>query len=101
MPRVITANCIGTKDRSCVSVCPVDAIHPTVAEDSGEYQLYINPDVCIDCGACESVCPTQAIYADEDIPEQYKIFIEINRDYYQLSKEEFRKKWEEFYKKKG
>lgn len=101
MPRVITEKCIGTKDRSCVSVCPVDCIHPTEAEDSGELQLYIDPDVCIDCGACESVCPAQAIYAEEDLPQEYKIYVEINRDYYKLNKEEFRTKWAEFYKGKG
>lgn len=101
MARVITEKCIGTKDRSCVSVCPVDCIHPTESEDSGEFQLYIDPDVCIDCGACESVCPVSAIYPEEDVPEEYKTYIEINKDYYKLNKEEFKAKWENFYKQKG
>jgi len=99
MTRVITSKCIGTKDRSCVSVCPVDCIHPVESEDSGEKQLYIDPDVCIDCGACEAVCPVQAIYPEEDVPEDQKIFIEINKDYYKLSKEEFKSKWGQFYEK--
>jgi NAD-dependent dihydropyrimidine dehydrogenase PreA subunit len=99
MTRVITDKCINTKDRSCVSVCPVDCIHPVDSEDSGEHQLYIDPDVCIDCGACEAVCPVQAIYPEEELPEDQKVFVEINKDYYKLSKEEFRAKWEQFYAK--
>src|SRR3989442_8522502 len=53
MTYVIAEPCIGTKDKSCVDVCPVDCIH---GEDSDE-QLYINPEECIDCGACEPACP--------------------------------------------
>lgn len=93
MARVITEACIGTKDRSCVSVCPVDCIHPTESEDKGEMHLYIDPDVCIDCGACESVCPVSAIYPEEDVPENLKKYIEMNKDYYKLSPEEFEAKW--------
>ncbi|HEU4558886.1 MAG TPA: ferredoxin, partial [Longimicrobium sp.] len=50
MPYVITEPCIGTKDGSCVEVCPVDCIYES------EDQYYINPDECIDCGACEPEC---------------------------------------------
>ena len=56
MPYVIAEPCIGTKDASCVEVCPVDCIY------EGEDQYYIHPDECIDCGACEPECPVTAIF---------------------------------------
>lgn len=75
MPYVITEACIGTKDASCVSVCPVDCIY------EADKQYYINPDECIDCGACEPECPVEAIYADDAVPENMRKYIAINRDY--------------------
>lgn len=72
MPYVITEPCIGVKDKSCVTVCPVDCIY----ED--EEMLYINPDECIDCGLCEPECPVTAIFVDTDVPAQWKEYIEIN-----------------------
>jgi ferredoxin len=59
MPHVIAEPCIGTKDTACVTVCPVDCIHPRKDEaDFGEAkQLYIDPDTCIDCGLCVDECP--------------------------------------------
>src|SRR3954451_23397773 len=73
MPYVIAEPCIGTKDASCVEVCPVDCIYE--AED----QYYINPDECIDCGACEPECPVQAIFPDTDVPPEWTTYIEKNR----------------------
>ena len=93
MTYVITEPCIGTKDRSCVEVCPVDCIHPKADEDQGEVHLYINPEECIDCGACESVCPVTAIFAEGDVPDQYKKYIEEGADHLKLSKEEFEAKY--------
>jgi len=63
MAFVITQPCIGTKDAACVEVCPVDCIHPVPSSDQYEEvaQLYIDPDECIDCGACEPECPVDAI----------------------------------------
>ena len=55
MAHIIAQPCIGTKDTACVDVCPVDCIY------EGADQLYIHPDECIDCGACEPACPVQAI----------------------------------------
>ncbi|MGC0773337.1 MAG: 4Fe-4S binding protein, partial [Candidatus Acidiferrum sp.] len=57
MAYVIAEPCIGTKDTACVDVCPVDCIHPRKDEPDFEKhtQLYINPTVCIDCGACVPV----------------------------------------------
>jgi NAD-dependent dihydropyrimidine dehydrogenase PreA subunit len=79
MTYVITQPCIGTKDRSCVDVCPVDCIHDDGDEDK---TLYIDPDECIDCGACEPACPVTAIYAEDDVPDNQKQFIEINAIWY-------------------
>ena len=85
MTFVIAEPCIGTKDTSCVDVCPVDCIHPT--KDSAEFEssdmLYIDPAECIDCGACEPACPVSAIYAEDDVPEEEEVFKEINVLWYQ------------------
>ncbi len=84
MAHVIAQPCIGTKDHSCVEVCPVDCIHPT--KDEGEFgaaeQLFIDPDVCIDCGLCVDECPVQAIFPQEDLPAEWASFIEKNAKYF-------------------
>ena len=62
MTYIIAEPCIGVKDTACVDVCPVDCIHPTkneTEEFEKENKLYIDPDECIDCGACEPVCPSR------------------------------------------
>ena len=87
MAYVITKACIGTKDRSCVEVCPVDCFYDikkkkyndqygieAKGEDYG--MLMIDPDECIDCGACESECPTNAIYQDGSVPDNLREFLE-------------------------
>ncbi len=81
---VIAEPCIGTKDTACVDVCPVDCIHPRKDEAGFDEEdlLYINPDECIDCGACEPACPVTAIFREDEVPEQWKHFIEINAAYY-------------------
>ncbi len=76
MPYVITEACIGTKDASCVSVCPVDCIY------EGTDQYYINPDECIDCGACEPECPVEAIFADDAVPGNMRSFIAKNSQFF-------------------
>ena len=75
MPYVITEACIGVKDKSCVDVCPVDCIY------EGEQMLYIHPDECIDCGACEPVCPTKAIFPETELPEKWKEYKPLNADF--------------------
>jgi Fe-S-cluster-containing hydrogenase component 2 len=62
-----------------VDVCPVDCIHDDGDEDK---MLYIDPDECIDCGACEPACPVTAIFAEDDVPDDMKPFIEINIGWY-------------------
>jgi NAD-dependent dihydropyrimidine dehydrogenase PreA subunit len=84
MTYVITQPCIGSKDASCVDVCPVDCIHPTPDErwfDRVEH-LYINPDECIECGACQPACPSTAIFEENAVPRQWKQYININASFY-------------------
>jgi NAD-dependent dihydropyrimidine dehydrogenase PreA subunit len=78
MPYFIAEPCIGVKDGACIDVCPVDCIY-TTAEDE---QMFIQPDECIDCAACEPVCPVSAIFAEDQLPEKWKAFAAKNRNYF-------------------
>ncbi len=75
MTYVITQPCIDVMDKSCVDVCPVDCIH---YEEGTDRKLYIDPDECIDCGACEPACPVSAIFAEDDVPTDQSIYTEID-----------------------
>ena len=92
MAYYITETCIDVKDKACVEVCPVDCIHPIDGE--GEPMLYIDPDECIDCGACEPECPVEAIFAEEDMPEDQDRFVEINTKYFELR--DYADEWNEW-----
>ncbi|UYP18653.1 4Fe-4S binding protein [Rhodococcus sp. Z13] len=83
MAHVVTQPCC--KDAGCVSVCPVDCIHPTPAERlfRPSEMLYIDPEKCIDCGACVDECPVDAIVPPEDLTAETQSFVEINAAYYQ------------------
>jgi NAD-dependent dihydropyrimidine dehydrogenase PreA subunit len=83
MAYVITEPCIGTKDNSCVEVCPVDYIHPTPDEEGYEAaeMLFIDPDECIDCDASVAACPVDAIYPEDLVPPEFQKYIAINADY--------------------
>lgn len=72
MAFVVTEPCIKCKYTDCVDVCPVDAFHV------GANFVVIDPEECIDCGACEPECPTSAIFAEEDVPEKWAQFTELN-----------------------
>lgn len=95
MPYVIGKNCIGVKDTACVDVCPVDCIHPRKDEEEFEAsdQLFIDPDVCIDCGVCEPECPVEAIFAEDAVPDDERDYVQINADWYTLDKGTFKTKW--------
>lgn len=84
MAHIIAEPCIGTKDAACVEVCPVDCIHPTKNEaDFAKHDmLYINPDECIDCGACAPECPVDAIFDEAELPEKWAQYTKINADWY-------------------
>ena len=85
MAYIIAEPCIGVKDLACIEVCPVDCIHPREEADgfAAAEMIYINPDECIDCAACEPVCPVTAIFEEEALPEQWKNYIEINKKYFE------------------
>ncbi|HLG20173.1 MAG TPA: ferredoxin family protein [Bdellovibrionota bacterium] len=78
MAYVIGQPCIGVKDTACVDACPVDSIHSL----EGSPQYYIEPATCIDCSACEPVCPVKAIWAGDQVPADQKKFIAINADFF-------------------
>jgi len=72
MTHVVTKKCVGCRDMACASVCPVECFH------IGPEMLYIDPDVCIDCGCCEPECPVEAIYHEDDLPEEHQGDLELN-----------------------
>ena len=76
MPYVIASPCIDVMDKSCIEECPVDCIY------EGDRKLYINPKECIDCGACEPVCPVEAISQDRRVAEEDTAFVEDNRRFF-------------------
>ena len=69
---VIALPCVDVKDRACVTVCPVDCIY------EGGRMLYIHPEECIDCGACEPACPVEAIFYEDDLPAGWAPFTAEN-----------------------
>ena len=78
MTYVIAQPCIDVLDRACVEECPVDCIY------EGERALYIHPDECVDCGACEPVCPVEAIYYEEDLPGQWQTHLADNVVFFEM-----------------
>jgi NAD-dependent dihydropyrimidine dehydrogenase PreA subunit len=76
MTYVIAEPCIDVKDQACVEECPVDCIY------EGERTLYIHPGECIDCAACEPACPVEAIFYEDDLPEEWSAFKSFNADYF-------------------
>ena len=78
MAFVITEPCVGVKDATCLTVCPVDCIHTSDEAD----QYYISPDDCIDCAYCVEACPVQAILDEFTVPAQWRQYINKNREFY-------------------
>lgn len=97
MTYVVTEQCIGCRDQSCIRACPVGCIYlaPLAvkfaslgiifagADDwsDGLGMLMINPDECTSCGACETGCPVEAIYEDCSVPEELQHWIALNARY--------------------
>ena len=77
MTYVIGQPCVDVLDRACVEECPVDCIY------EGSRSLYIHPDECVDCGACEPVCPTEAIFYEDDVPAQWKDYVSANYEFFE------------------
>ena len=94
MTYIITEPCVSTCDTACVDVCPVDCIHgPDDIEGAGAEvkvkgfvadgkQLYINPEECIDCTACEPECPVEAIFAEDEVPDEWSKYIPLNYKFF-------------------
>jgi len=78
MTYVITLPCVDVKDKACIEECPVDCIY------EGDRMMYIQPDECVDCGACEPVCPTEAIYYEDDVPADMDKFKGLNADFFNI-----------------
>jgi len=97
MTYIIAEPCVNTTDTACVDVCPVDCIYindennPKTEEKGLEVvsniimensepmdTLFIHPEECIDCGACEPECPVQAIFPEDEVPEEWSNFIKLN-----------------------
>lgn len=77
MAYIICESCI--KDKKCLEVCPVSCIY------EADKQMYIHPEECIDCGACVSACPVNAIFSEADVPQEWQVSIEQNRQWAGLS----------------
>ncbi|MFV2064000.1 MAG: ferredoxin family protein [Chloroflexota bacterium] len=75
MTYIIAEPCIDVLDQACVSVCPVDCIHYDEGTDRMDF---IDPDECIDCGACEPECPVAAIFPEDSVPADQTRYIELN-----------------------
>jgi ferredoxin len=74
MTHVVAQACLGCKYTDCVVVCPVECFY------EGEQMLYIHPDECIDCEACVPECPVEAIFHEDNLPEDQKPFKELNAE---------------------
>ena len=79
MTYIITSPCVDVLDKSCVDVCPVDCIYH---DEGTDRMLYIAPDECIDCAACEPVCPVTAIFSEDDVTGSQAEFIPINYEWF-------------------
>lgn len=74
MPHVVTTTCVDHKYQECVAVCPVEAFREL------DTYLVIDPDECIDCGACVPECPVEAIFPDTEVPDEEEMWIDRNAD---------------------
>ena len=77
MTYVINEACIDVKDGDCTNVCPVDCIY------EGGRMFYIQPEECVNCAVCVSVCPVEAIFAEEDLPEESAAFLAVNAEFFE------------------
>jgi NAD-dependent dihydropyrimidine dehydrogenase PreA subunit len=73
---VIAEPCVDVLDKACIEECPVDCIY------EGARMLYIHPDECVDCGACEPVCPVEAIFYEDDVPDKWREYTQANVDFF-------------------
>src|SRR4051794_16599362 len=76
MTFVVALPCVDVLDKACLDECPIDCIY------EGDRMLYIHPDECIDCGACEPVCPVDAIFYEDDLPAELRGYIAVNAAFF-------------------
>ncbi|MEU8006856.1 ferredoxin [Catellatospora sp. NPDC049111] len=76
MTYVIALPCVDVMDKACVDECPIDCIY------EGDRMLYIQPDECIDCGACEPACPVDAIFFEDDLPAEFTGYTAVNAEFF-------------------
>lgn len=79
MAYVVAEPCIDVKDLACLEDCPVDAIY------EGLRGTYINPVECIDCGACEAACPVEAVFFEDDLPEEWRDYARANAEFFEIT----------------
>lgn len=77
MTYVIAQPCVDVKDKACLVECPVDCIQ------EGPRSLYIDPAECVDCHACEPVCPVDAIFPEAELPEPWSHYVAVNAEFFQ------------------
>ncbi len=98
MAYIITEPCVSVCDGACVPVCPTECIHGPIdpkgkanelatLESVEGKMLYIDPDNCIDCVACVYVCPVDAIFLEEEVPDKWKHYIDINKNFFKSDQE--------------
>lgn len=73
---MIAEPCVDVMDKACVEECLVDCIY------GGARTMYIHPDECTDCNACEPVCPVEAIYHEDDVPDEWGGYVQANADFF-------------------
>ena len=78
MTYVVADACVKCKYTDCVDVCPVDCFH------EGPNFLVIDPEECIDCTLCVAECPVEAIFAEEDLPQEWRAYAQVNARYFEL-----------------
>ena len=92
MTYIIAEPCVDVRDRGCVDVCPVDCIYEIDAtqlkegDEAYKMMLYIHPQECIDCGACEPECPVEAIFAESEVPDKWKNYTDYNYQAFGVSR---------------
>ena len=75
MHYVVAEPCVDCKDQACVQVCPVDCIY------EGDRMVYIHPDQCVSCGACEWACPVEAIFHQDSLPPKWSHYADLNAEF--------------------
>lgn len=79
MAYVIAQPCVDHNDRACIEVCPVDCI---TADPGTDRKFYVDPEACIDCGACADACPNEAIFRSDELPPEWSPFARIDATWY-------------------